>query len=203
MGKIFSGQAYLFYPYIMQKKLSFYNLTLSFISLMTFWIIMSGFFDWFHLALGVVSVSIVMAINYQLKQTRFFEDEMDDLKELRIHYAVYYLFWLIMQITISGIHVASVIIRPKMPIYPQIIKFRVDLPSAHARMILGNSITLTPGTLTIEIRDDQFTVHALTPKSFEGIVDESIPRRVLKLFTTEEHKVIHDIRIIDSQEGMK
>jgi multicomponent Na+:H+ antiporter subunit E len=170
---------------------------------MTFWIIMSGFFDWFHLALGVVSVSIVMAINYQLKQTRFFEDEMDDLKELRIHYAVYYLFWLIMQITISGIHVASVIIRPKMPIYPQIIKFRVDLPSAHARMILGNSITLTPGTLTIEIRDDQFTVHALTPKSFEGIVDESIPRRVLKLFTTEEHKVIHDIRIIDSQEGMK
>lgn len=170
---------------------------------MTFWVIMSGFFDWFHITLGVISVSIVMAVNYRLKQTRFFDDEMDDLKELRIHYALYYIFWLIIQIVISGIHVASVIIRPKMPINTHIIKFRVDLPSAHARMILGNSITLTPGTLTIEIRDDQFTVHALTPKSFEGIVDESIPSRVLKLFTKEEHKVIHDLKIINVAEGSK
>jgi multicomponent Na+:H+ antiporter subunit E len=187
----------------MQKKLSIYNLTLSFISLMTFWFVMSGLFDWFHIILGVISVSIVMAVNYQLKQTRFFEDEMDDLKELRIHYAVYYVFWLIIQIFISGIHVASVILRPRMPIHPHIIKFRVDLPSAHARMILGNSITLTPGTLTIEIRDDQFTVHALTAKSFESIVDESIPGRVLKLFTKEEHQVIHDLRIYDAQEESK
>jgi len=169
---------------------------MSFISLMTFWIIMSGFFDFIHLGLGVLSVTGVMYVNYKLKTHRFFEDDMDDLSELRFIRAAYYIGWLVIQIIIAGFHVAKIIIRPKMPIHTTMLTFRVNLPSAHARMILGNSITLTPGTLTIDITGDRFIVHAIDEKSFHSISSDKMPREVLKLFEKEERQVVEDLQII-------
>lgn len=181
------------------QKLSFYNLTLSFISLMTFWVIMSGFLDAIHIGFGVFSVLSVLFVNHKLKSHRFFDDDLDDLKKLRLGRAVYYLFWMIYQILIAGFNVLFIITRPKMPVKPAVLTFRADLPSAHAKMILGNSITLTPGTLTIEINGDLFTVHALDKKSYEGIVSDEMPRQVLKLFSTDKRQVIHDLKITSSR----
>lgn len=161
---------------------------------------MSGFLDLIHLGMGVVTVVGVMFLNYKLKSHRFFEDDMNDLKELRFLRAGYYVLWMIVQIIVAGFHVVSVIIRPKMPIHTTILKFRVDLPSAHARMILGNSITLTPGTLTIDITGNQFTVHSLDDNSCESIVSDKMPREVLKLFQKEERQVISDLHIIQLTE---
>ena len=168
---------------------------MSFISLMVFWVIMSGFLEWFQLTLGVLSVALVMLVNYKLKTHRFFEDDMNDLRELRFGRAVYYLFWIIGQIILAGFHVLFVIVRPKMPIETTMIRFKADLPSAHAKMILGNSISLTPGTLTIDIEGDQFTVHALDEKSYQGIVTDQMPRQVLKLFLNEDRPVVSNIEI--------
>lgn len=177
------------------NKLSFFSLTMSFISLMVFWVVMSGFLEWFQLTLGVLSVVLVMLVNYKLKTHRFFDDDMNDLSELRFTRAAYYLFWMIWQIILAGFHVLFVIIRPKMPIETTMIRFKADLPSAHAKMILGNSISLTPGTLTIDIEGDLFTVHALDEKSYQGIVSDEMPRQVLKLFEAEERQVISDVEI--------
>jgi len=179
------------------NKLSFFTLTMSFISLMAFWIAMSGFLDAIHLAMGVVSVAGVMMLNYQLKKQRFFEDDMDNLNELRFGKSFYYFFWLIYQILVSGFHVLFVIMRPSMPIEPTMVTFKVDLPSSHAKVILGNSITLTPGTLTVDIDDDTFTVHALDSNSYAGIVDDSMPRMVLSLFSKEDRPVVRDFKIIN------
>jgi multicomponent Na+:H+ antiporter subunit E len=178
------------------NKLSYFSLTMTFISLMTFWIIMSGFFDFIHLGLGVLSVAGVMYVNYRLKAYRFFEDDMDDVSEVRFFRAIYYVGWMIVQIIISGFHVAGIIIRPKMPIHTTMITFRANLPSAHARMILGNSITLTPGTLTIDITGDRFTVHAIDDNTYQGIINDKMPREVLKLFEKEERQVVEDVKII-------
>ncbi|WP_069130801.1 Na+/H+ antiporter subunit E [Rhodohalobacter halophilus] len=177
------------------NKLSLYSLSLSFISLMLFWVVMSGFFDAVHLTMGVLSVAGVMAINYKLKTHRFFEDDMDDLKELRYFRAVYYFFWMIYQIIVAGFHVVKVIANPALPTKLSVVTFKVDLPSAHAKMILGNSITLTPGTLTVDIDGDNFLVHALDESSYSGIISDEMPREVLKLFETEERQVISDIEI--------
>ena len=170
---------------------------MSFTSLMIFWIIMSGFLDAIHLSMGVVTVVGVMFINYKLKSHRFFDDDMNDLRELRFTYAIWYVIWMIGQIVLAGFHVVSVIVRPKMPIHTILITFRVDLPSAHARMILGNSISLTPGTLTIDIEGDMFTVHALDDKSYDGIATDSMPRRVLKLFENTDREVVKDLKVIN------
>jgi len=184
------------------NKLSFFSLTMSFLSLMTFWVIMSGFFTPFHLITGVIMVAGVMYVNYQIKAHRFYEDDMNDLKELRFIRAGYYVIWMVIQIILAGIHVVSIILKPSMPIHTTILKFRVDLPSAHARMILGNSITLTPGTLTIDITGNEFIVHSLDDVSCESIVSDKMPREVLKLFQKEERQVVKDIRIINMSENI-
>lgn len=178
------------------KQLSVFNLFLSFIALMAFWLVMSGIYKPVQIGQGVISVLIVIAVNYRLKRYKFFEDEIDDLKELRFIFAPWYALWLVSEIIKAGFHVAHVIISPRKKVRTYLLKFRVDLPSAHARMILGNSITLTPGTLTIDIKGDEFIVHALTPKSFESISSDAMPRKVLKLFLNEDRQVVHDLRII-------
>lgn len=174
----------------------------SFVALMIFWFVMSGFFDPIHGLMGLASVLAVMALNYQLKKHQYFEDEVDVLNELRYLRMSYYIFWLLWQIILSGIQVVRIILSPKMPIKPQVIRFKVDLPSAHAKMILGNSITLTPGTLTVDINDDEFLVHSLVPGSYEGIVDDSMPQQVLKLFTKQVHPVVSDVTIANSTQEL-
>jgi multicomponent Na+:H+ antiporter subunit E len=172
---------------------------MSFISLMAFWIAMSGFLDAVHLTMGVVSVVGVMMLNYKLKQNQFFEDDMENLNELRFGHAFYYFFWLFYQVVVAGFHVLFVIIRPSMPIKPTMVTFKVDLPSSHAKVILGNSITLTPGTLTVDIEDDTFTIHALDSNSYAGIEDDSMPRQVLSLFSSEDRPVVRDFKILNPE----
>jgi multicomponent Na+:H+ antiporter subunit E len=178
------------------SKTSLFTNVMSFISLMIFWVVMSGFIDVIHLSMGVVTVVGVLVFNSKLKNHQFFEDDMSDLSELRFGMAFYYFFWMIWQIIIAGFHVLWVITSPKMPIQTTVLTFRANLPSAHAKMILGNSITLTPGTLTMDIEGDLFTVHALTAKSYEGIINDEMPKMVLKLFSKEDRPVVSDINII-------
>ncbi len=169
---------------------------------MGFWFIMSGFFDLTHTLMGIVSVSIVMAINYRLKSHRFYENETDVLKDLRFFYLPWYFLWLLWQIIISGIHVAKILLSPSLPIKTSLVRFKVNYPNPHAKMILGNSITLTPGTLTVDINGDEFIVHAISPVSFEGIASDKMPQQVLKLFTKELHDVVTDFEVIQSKEEL-
>lgn len=177
-------------------RISFISLFLSFLSLMAFWLIMSGFFDLLHISYGIVSVAVVLAVNFKLKSHRFFEDEMDDLLHLRFGKVIVYIPWILLQILKSGFHVAFIILRPSKPVQPALLKFRVDLPSAHAKMILGNSITLTPGTLTIDIKGNDFTVHALSESSYSSIINDEMPKKVRGLFLKDNRPVVSDIKII-------
>ncbi len=185
------------------KELSVLNLALSFIALMAFWLIMSGIYQPVQITQGVISVLIVIAVNYRLKRYKFFEDEMDDLGKLRFHFAIWYVIWLVAEMVKSGFHVALVILSPERRMRTYVLKFKTDLPSAHAKMILGNSITLTPGTLTIDITGDEFTVHAVSEKSFESITSDTMPRMVLRLFEKEERPVVHDLKILNRAEQIK
>ncbi len=170
----------------------------SFVALMVFWVVLSGFFDAMHIGFGALSALIVLATFNSIRTVHFFEDQRDAITAVRFHKFIAYVPWLIVEIVKSAIHVASMIIHPKMDIEPSMITFRVDLPSAHAKMVLGNSITLTPGTLTVDIKGDRFVVHALSPTTYAGIVDDSLPRKVLGVFSPEDHPVVHDVSITHS-----
>lgn len=184
------------------KKRSIFSLFVSFGLLMSFWLVMSGFFDVFHIGMGVVCVTIVMGIDAKLKSLKYYGDDADVLSQIRYGYGVFYVVWLVWQIVISGIHVAGVILSPRLHNRSCIVRFKVDLPNAQARVILGNSITLTPGTLTLDIHENEFTVHALVPESYAGIIDDSMPRHVLRLFTPDVRQVVSDVRVIHDGEEL-
>ncbi|MAO65970.1 MAG: cation transporter [Balneola sp.] len=184
------------------KSLSAKSAVVSFIVLMGFWYLMSGFFDITHSIMGVISVGIVMAINYKLKRHSYFEGETDIINDLRLLYVPYYFGWLLVQIVISGVHVAKILLSPSLPIETSVLKFKVNFPNPHCKMILGNSITLTPGTLTVDIQGDEFIVHAISPASFEGIASDKMPQQVLKLFTNEMYPVVSDFEVLHSREEL-
>jgi multicomponent Na+:H+ antiporter subunit E len=80
--------------------------------------------------------------------------------------------WLLWQIVKANIEIALVILNPNLPINPQIITFRKKMSNPHAHVVLANSITLTPGTVTVDVKDDLYLVHALTDSAAKGLVPE-------------------------------
>lgn len=184
------------------KKKPFINQVFFFISLMVFWIIMSGYLDAIHIGMGVISIAFVMILMREVRDEKFFADEMSSDADYRLAAFIPYLIWLIVEILKSGFNVVLTILKPSLPIEPAIVRFKVDLPNTQAKIILGNSITLTPGTLTIEIEDDEFVVHAFTKSSYEGILDDTMPKKVLGLFEKSDRPVVSDVKIYTSREEL-
>jgi len=68
-----------------------------------------------------------------------------------------------------------------MKISPNVVKFKTNLKKDLSKTILANSITLTPGTITIEVKGDEFTVHCLSEKNIEGIINSKFEKILLKI----------------------
>ncbi len=77
----------------------------------------------------------------------------------KIAYSVFYIFYLFISIVKSNFDVARRVIQPKIPINPGIVKVKTKLKSPIGRMILANSITLTPGTLSVDVKGDHYYIH--------------------------------------------
>lgn len=171
--------------------------------LMMFWLIMSGMYDLFHISLGVFSVIVVMLINYKILNYNYFGEEGNSGKGFRYYRLPYYLLFLLKEIVISALKVAYLILHPKMPIKACVAKFRVNLPNMNARVLLANSITLTPGTVSIDIREDNtFIVHSLTKASDPTWIDYTLAVEVAKLYNIDSTNVVQDEEIINSREQL-
>jgi multicomponent Na+:H+ antiporter subunit E len=136
------------------------------------WLLLSGHYDLFHLVLGAISVGLVLLMNRTILP--FVSLEGSESGRLRISRYVLYIPWLAWEMILAGTHVARVVLSPRMEIRPALIRFKSRQPNNLARVILGNSITLTPGTLTIELDGDEFLVHALTEETARGLLNGSM-----------------------------
>ncbi|MCD4819814.1 MAG: Na+/H+ antiporter subunit E [Candidatus Cloacimonetes bacterium] len=125
-----------------------------FVILCIFWILFAGK-EFNELILGFVA-SLIITILFYKKAFIFGEF---NLNPKAIAYFVFYIFILLIEIIKSNIAVAKLVIQPTLPINPGIVKVKTKLKSRLGRIILANSITLTPGTLTIETKDDEFYIH--------------------------------------------
>ena len=79
----------------------------------------------------------------------------------------------------------QLILSPKMEVEPKLVRFRTDLKTDLARVILANSITLTPGTITVTLEGDEYLVHCLDKSMAEGM-DDSIFVRLLHQLEEKE-----------------
>ena len=161
--------------------------------------------------MGIVSCFIVLFLNLRLRKYYFFKEEITEAEEkirdiyptnFRFFRFLFYIPWLTWQIVIASLQVALVVLNPRMPIHPALIRFKTSLPNIASKVILGNSITLTPGTITIQIKDDEFLVHALMDVSFTGIIDGSLPGEVAKLYEKKPEQVVKSIQVIKSKKDI-
>ena len=141
------------------------------IFLFLFWIILNGRFtlDWGMLQIVITGVILVAAIGFFAHKILGykFSSELRLWKKplLLISYAVL----LITEIIKSSIKMIFIILRKRKNYEPTIIKFTTPLKTIVAKVILANSITLTPGTITADLTDNHFTVHCIDSSFAEGI----------------------------------
>jgi multicomponent Na+:H+ antiporter subunit E len=155
----------------------------TFIIMLGVWCLLSGKFDAFHLGLGILSSGLVSYWSADL----LFSGPLTGLTLRTAMGFLRYLPWLLVQILQSARHVLYLSLHPRMleRIDPQIYRFRSRLRSDLAQATLANSITLTPGTITIYVNFHRdFSVHAIDRFSGEGLPGE-MERRIARVFGEE------------------
>lgn len=95
--------------------------------------------------------------------------------------AACYLVYLVGEVFKSAWTTIRFIWSPKEIVQPEVVSFRTRLRTDAGKVILANSITMTPGTMTLDIKDDIMLVHCLDESLAEGLEDSEMERRILKL----------------------
>jgi multicomponent Na+:H+ antiporter subunit E len=153
---------------------------LAFAVFFLFWVVFSGRYDIFHISLGVISCLIVAALSHDLI---FPFGVGKNLPGAWLRF-LGYLPWLFYQILLANLHVLYLVFHPRMMdlIDPHIIDFNSRLKSDISRTTFANSITLTPGTITVSVGTlGRFSVHCIDTHSGEALPGE-MERKIQKIF---------------------
>lgn len=146
------------------------------VGLFLLWVLLSGKLGTFHLGVGALSVALLFWLQSRLPAFR-----KPGEKGLRLFPTTAYLFWLFWQMLVSAWYVARCIVGPQSKIQPRMLRFRCSLPSQVEAVVFANSITLTPGTLTVDLDGDDFLVHALAADTEKDVLSGEMARRVARL----------------------
>lgn len=127
------------------------------LGLVALWLLMSGLYKTLILVFGALSVLLTLFILRRI-------DKVDEHKlgyDIGVLATIKYLFWLMIEIAKSNWAVTKIILSGKIPENQKMFEVPVTQKSEIAQVVFANSITLTPGTITVESEDDNFIVHAL------------------------------------------
>ncbi len=163
-----------------RHRLTAGSFLLTFLIMAGFWIIFSGKFDRFHLTLGFASCLIVAGLSADLL---FPSGISKGMLGCSLRFATY-IPWLLYQVFLANLHVLYLAFHPRMLtlIDPQLIQFESRLTSDMARTTFANSITLTPGTITVSVSlMGRFTVHCIDAPSAEPLPGE-MERKIKNIF---------------------
>ncbi len=144
------------------------------IILMALWLLLSGIYKPMIIGFGVASVLVVLLV------VRRMDAADDDRVELRLRpfETAKYVVWLMVEIAKANWAVTKIILSPNMPIRQHLFAIPFSQRTDLGQVIFANSITLTPGTITIETESDDFLVHAVSysDSDLEALAD--MDRRV-------------------------
>ena len=152
-----------------------YILSLLFL-LIGFWLVNSGYYTGLLLALGLGSITLVLLICHRMN---IIDHESWPLQLLPNIFPFY--GWLIKEIVLGCIEVLKLIVQGPKLISPEVFSLKLDFNDEISKGIFANSITLVPGTLTLEIKNDTIVVHALTRKLADDLRSGELASRVKRL----------------------
>ena len=141
-----------------------------------FWLLLSGHYTPLLLGLGLASVLLVV----------WFQRRMDriDQEPIRLRPGfglLLYLGWLFWSVIKANIDLARRIWDPKLPVEPLWTRLDTQVTTPLEKTLYANSITLTPGTLTTDVRDDHFMIHALSQEGIDELREGEMERRIRRL----------------------
>ena len=140
------------------------------------WWLWSAHTEMLIIIFGVFSIALTLF--FARRMDRESDDHPPYELGLRPLFYFPYIFW---EIVKANIDVAKIVISPKMKISPRMFKAKASQKTAIGQVIYANSITLTPGTITLDVRDGEFIVHALTKEAADGVLSGDMDRRVTRL----------------------
>ena len=140
------------------------------------WLLLSGHYTPFILILGVVSCITIVTVTLRM--------EVADHEGLPIHLtwrALTYMPWLIIEIIKSNFDVAKRVLSPSLPVTPTLLRVKASQSTDLGQVIYANSITLTPGTISVDVANNEILVHALSREGAESLLDGMMDRRVTSM----------------------
>jgi multicomponent Na+:H+ antiporter subunit E len=149
------------------------RLIVVFLACFILWLALSGSTALLHLFLGAAAAALVAWINRG--------DELLSEWLWRLPQMLRYAPWLLTEVVKANLQVARLVLDPRLPIDPVIVTFDSVLTSPLARTTFANSITLTPGTITLDVDGSSFTVHAIT-EAMSDLSGSEMERRVAAVF---------------------
>lgn len=148
----------------------------TFVLLFAVWLLWSGHTEPLLIGLGVASCALVVWLSAKM--------ELVDEEAYPFHLSLKllgYIPWVLWQVVITNFDAARIILHPKLPIHSHLIRLNVNQRTSLGQVIHANTITLTPGTVTLDVRNNTFLIHALTREAADADDTGDLDRRVSKL----------------------
>jgi len=137
------------------------------------WLAWSGHFVPFLIGMGALSAVLVVVLGRRMAIV----DREGAPLELTLR-TLGYLPWLALEVVKANLDVARRIVHPRLPIRPHLIRVQAGQRTDLGRTIYANSITLTPGTVSVDVQGTTIVVHALSDEAARGVTDGAMDRRV-------------------------
>lgn len=146
------------------------------LTLFVTWLLLSGYFVPLLITFGILSVILVVFIAHRM--------EVVDRESHPVHLTFVlpgYWLWLLKEIVLSSVDVTRRVMAPKLRISPTLVRVKATQQSDLGKVIYANSITLTPGTVTLDMDGDVLLVHALSREGAASLEEGEMDRRVTRL----------------------
>lgn len=155
------------------------------VSLFAFWFALSGRIEPLFLVTGAIAAVVVTALTSSIVAVCLRPDrEHVAIRQipLALMRAVGFAVWMAGRILVASVQLAMIVLSPSMPLDPCSVRFRTELRSPLARATLANSISLVPGTLTVDIEGQEILVHALSPAQVQDLVTGRLQNKIARIF---------------------
>ena len=166
-----------------RRVLQVRHFTLAFVLLFLFWLLLSGHYDLFHISIGIFCC---LLISYTSSDLLFVHVGAEDT-HLIIPRLLTYIPWHLYQIILSNIYLAKLVFSPLSRLKPRIIPYQTKLTNGLALVTFANSITLTPGTITIDLDEHTFYIHAIDNKVADDLLTGEMENRIEKVYLPVAH----------------
>ena len=154
-----------------------------------FWLALSQRADPLFIVMGAITAMAVTIVTHRIAGACLRHD-VGHLPvgqiPLALVRAITFAAWMAGRILLASVQLAAIALSRNMPLDPCVVRFTTELRRPIARATLANSISLVPGTLTVDIEGNELTVHALNPAQVEDIVSGRLQNKVARLFLEEE-----------------